>query len=117
MTGNELAIQRDRRDRTVVVTVSGELDVVSGAGLRTALGEELNDPGVEQVIADLTAVTFLSSTGIAALVDAEGEARHHGKTMKVVTGGVRAVERPIQLTRVDEMLALYPDLDSALTFS
>jgi anti-anti-sigma factor len=105
-----LEIERDDRGRTAVVTVVGEVDVTTGAALRVALGEALNDPAIDDVVADLRSVSFLSSTGIATLVDAHGEARHHGKVLTVAVGDSRAVSRPLLVAGVDKILNLDADL-------
>lgn len=90
----------------VVLVVEGEIDVATGTKLRAALAAGLARPEVTVVIADLTAVTFMSSTGIAVLVDAHGEAEQAGKMLRLITGGNRVVLTPLRTTGVDAMLNL-----------
>jgi anti-anti-sigma factor len=68
--------------RNACVTVSGEVDIASVDVLRSALDEALaSHPGSMTV--DLTAVTFIDSTGLAALVKA-GRALPEPERMTVV---------------------------------
>ncbi|ALL79870.1 hypothetical protein AD006_31075 (plasmid) [Pseudonocardia sp. EC080610-09] len=98
----------------VVVSVGGDIDYDTGPELREAVGTALGGPTTLLVI-DLTRITFLGSAGVSELLFAEGYAREVGKQLRVVSGrDQRAVRRPLQVTRVDEMLALFDDLDTAL---
>jgi anti-sigma B factor antagonist len=51
-----------------LVTVSGELDLASAGVLSETLERELSEDG--RVLLDLSAVTFIDSTGLAAIVNA-----------------------------------------------
>jgi anti-sigma B factor antagonist len=59
-------------------------------------------------------VTFLSSTGLGALVDAHREAARLGEPLRVVVDHARPVLRTIQLTGLDEVLTLYHFVDNAV---
>jgi anti-sigma B factor antagonist len=112
---DELAISQSRYGTTTVVAVAGEVDLASCSRLRASLAAALGEPGRGPVVVDLTAVTFIGSTGIAVLVDADGHARKRDRSLRlVVDRGRAAVMRPLQATRVDEVLATYDDLDAAL---
>jgi anti-anti-sigma factor len=95
-------------DRTAVLMVGGEIDVATGTKLRSELAASLADPDVDRVIADLTSVTFMSSTGIAVLVDAHAEADQVGKPLSLITGHNRAVLNPLRVSGVDRLLNLVP---------
>jgi anti-sigma B factor antagonist len=123
MTGGEndtpgdaevLAISRTQHGAAVVLSVAGELDVLTGSLLRRALSESLSDPAAELVIVDLTQVTFMSSTGIAVLVDANWEAEQRSKPLRVVVDHTTQVVRVLQTTGIQDLLDDYPDLDTAL---
>ncbi|WP_060577095.1 MULTISPECIES: STAS domain-containing protein [unclassified Pseudonocardia] len=109
-----LAIEWREVGSGVVVSVGGDIDYDTGPELREAVGTALGGPTTLLVI-DLTRITFLGSAGVSELLFAEGYAREVGKQLRVVSGrDQRAVRRPLQVTRVDEMLALFDDLDTAL---
>ena len=60
-----LEVAVERHDGTTVLTVSGELDMMTAPKLRECLA------GTDgTVVVDLLSVSFLDSSGIAALVDA-----------------------------------------------
>jgi anti-sigma B factor antagonist len=61
-----IKVQRPE-DRASVFSVSGELDAYTAPDLRDALDEELAG-GKSWLIVDLTALTYLDSTGLGILV-------------------------------------------------
>ena len=113
----EQLVDIDRRwvDGAVVITVTGELDTLTTPRLREAVGEALVDASGAAVIVDLTRVTFLGSPGLAALVEAVTKARQRGGPLRIVVDNARPVVRPIELTGLDDVLALYDTVDEALT--
>ncbi|MGH3874818.1 MAG: STAS domain-containing protein [Pseudonocardiaceae bacterium] len=109
-----LEVTRTQRGTAVVLSVTGELDVLTGSLLRRALSESLSDPADEPVIVDLTQVTFMSSTGIAVLADANWEADQRSKPLRIVVDPTTQIMRVFYTTGIQDLLAHYPDLDSAL---
>jgi anti-sigma B factor antagonist len=109
-----VSISRERVDGVIVVTVTGELDMLTTPRLRVAVREVLDEAMGEPVVLDLTAVTFLGSPGLAALVEAVREAGQRGGPLRIVVDHVRPVIRPIQLTGLDDVLTLYETVDEAL---
>lgn len=95
---------------TVVLTVAGEIDLVTAPALENAVLQTLADPP-DLLVIDLTAVEFFSSAGIAVLVLAHRDGA--GVSLRIVAGN-RIVLRPLELTGLTEDLAIYPDLDTAL---
>jgi anti-anti-sigma factor len=65
------------------------------------------------VTADLRPVTFMSSTGIAVLVDAHWEAGQRGKELRVLVGDNHAVLQPLRMTGVDQVLHIEGRPESA----
>ncbi|WP_432834257.1 STAS domain-containing protein [Dactylosporangium sp. CA-092794] len=83
-------------DGTVTITVSGELDMTSAPELITVLREAIHSHGPSRVELDLTAVTFMDSTGLQVLVAANtdvGGGLH-------ITGASPPVRRLLQITGV-----------------
>jgi len=110
-----LGISRTQHGDAVVLSVAGELDVLTGSLLRRELSESLSNSAAGPVIIDLTQVTFMSSTGIAVLVDAQWEADQRSKLLRVVVHPTSQVFRTLQTTDTQDLLARYPDLDTALS--
>jgi anti-sigma B factor antagonist len=99
----------------LVVTVAGEVDVLTVDRLRAAV-----DNGFEQLpdgatlVIDLTDVTFLGSPGLQALVDATRTARRRSEPLHIVVDHTRPVIRPIELAGLDDVLALFNTVDQAV---
>jgi anti-sigma B factor antagonist len=93
---------------TVVVTLA-EVDVDNADQLRTQLARAVKRyveaPGehVEPLTIDLSAVQFLDSTGVAAILDADRSVRPVGGRIELV-GVQHAVQRILEVTGVWEQL-------------
>jgi anti-sigma B factor antagonist len=94
-----------------VVALAGEIDMVTGPQVQAAIRDGLAArPAV--LVVDLTAVTFLGSTGLTALVQAHQTAGE--RTSLRVVAAHRAVLHPIELTVLDKELAVFASLAQAL---
>jgi anti-sigma B factor antagonist len=65
-------IRSERYGTTVRLVVAGELDLATAPTLRESYAHEHSD-GAGLILVDLTAVTFMDSTGLRALLDACAE--------------------------------------------
>jgi anti-sigma B factor antagonist len=102
----------DRRDGITVLLVDGVVDLATSPPLEELLAELIEEEP-KALVVDLTDVSFLASVGLRILAETHERVGGTGKFAVVATGPVTA--RPIQLTKLDEFLALYPTLDDALT--
>jgi anti-anti-sigma factor len=67
------------------VELSGELDISSAAGVESRLIElEKRDPG--RLLLDLRKVSFIDSTGLSMIINADGRARKAGRRLTIVSG-------------------------------
>lgn len=101
----------EQHGSAVVLRVAGELDLVTTPVLAEACTTALRSRPPVLVI-NLTDVTFLASVGMSAIVAAHEAAGEHTK-LRVVGGG-RDTLRPMHVTGLDNLLAIYPDLSSAV---
>ncbi|WP_216847870.1 STAS domain-containing protein [Arthrobacter sp. SLBN-53] len=94
---------------TVVITVTGTIDMVTVGQLEAAI--EMAMAGAPaRVVIDLLGVQFLASVGIGALV-----AVHHHPTVRLaVVAAGPATARPLQLVGVADVIDICPTLDDAL---
>ena len=99
------------RDGMVIVTVTGEIDLATAPTLETAVDEAI-ESGPAVLILDLSAVTFLASVGLQTLVVTHDRMSPTGRFAVVADGP--ATSRPIQLIKLDEMVALYPTVELAV---
>lgn len=99
--------------KTHVVTLRGEVDAYSAPSLRLDL-RRLIDGGASVVLIDLSAVTFLDSSALGALVGALRRLREQGGGLLIVEPETAAA-RIFGLTGLDTVLDLYPTRAAALS--
>lgn len=96
----------------VVITVRGEVDLVTTPLLRDRLLAHLHHTA-PQMIVDLTRVGFLGAAGLTALLTARETAIATGIKMCVVAH-TRPVLLPLAIAGLDGVFDIYPDLAQAL---
>jgi len=94
-----------------LLVVEGEIDTLTAGSLERALTELLN-ASAEVLVVDLSAVTFLASSGLAVLIRAAHQA---GDRRLRLVSTARAVRRPMEITGSDQLFDLYPDRTAALS--
>lgn len=99
-------------DQTVVLTVSGEVDMLSSPMLAEAIQTALAAKPAALIV-DLSKVGFLASAGMTVLVTTQAELQPPTKFAVVADGS--ATSRPIKLMGIDSVLSLYPSLNDALS--
>jgi anti-anti-sigma factor len=97
---------------TSVVTAAGELDILTAPQLLRCVAA-LAPPVTSCVAIDLSAVTFIDSSGINALRTAVRSAHARGVAAVVAAPGEH-VQKVLDLVRIGDVLALEPTLASAL---
>lgn len=104
-----LWVQRTVENHSVVVTASGELDLLTASRLSTQLelAEAIVVPPAP-VVLDLTGITFMGSAGLSVLLVHHERCTALGSRLEVVPGG-RAVTRPLEMTGLDQVLAVPSD--------
>jgi anti-anti-sigma factor len=101
---------------TCVVSVSGELDVVTAPALIHCVRREL-DSGARSLVIDLEKVQFLGSAGLGALVESSSALAGvaPGSILHLSGTSHRAVRRPLEMVGLLPLFAVYPTLDDALS--
>jgi anti-anti-sigma factor len=98
--------------QAVVLTVSGEVDMLSAPQLSDAIQTVLAARPAALIV-DLSKVDFLASAGMTVLVTAHAEVVPPTRFAVVARGA--ATSRPLKLMGIDSVLALYTTLDGALS--
>jgi anti-sigma B factor antagonist len=95
-----------------VVELTGELDISSAASVESRL-MELEKRAPERLILDLTRVSFIDSTGLSMIINADGRARKGGRRLTIVSGeGVpRRILRTVGLEDRLDVLTSLPDAE------
>jgi anti-sigma B factor antagonist len=90
-------------DGKAVVSVRGEVDLVSCDELRRALHEALQSS--THAVVDLAELSFIDSSGLSVLVDAHRKARDAGGVL-VVRNPTPMLRRLLDITRLDSLLVV-----------
>jgi len=98
----------------VVVPLPTEIDVTNCGEVFEQLAEVLA-PGVDTVIADMTATLFCDSSGVHAIMRAYESAAARDITMRVVVSPDGSVHRVLELIGVSRLLPVHPTLEDALS--
>ena len=96
-----------------VLRVTGEVDVYTAPALRERI-RELSARGAVHLIADLTQVDFLDSTGLGALVGGLKRLREDGGSLALVITTPRVL-RVFQVTGLTKAFTTWPSVTDAVT--
>jgi len=94
----------------VLVRLKGEVDLSWSREVRQAILSALGATG--KVGVELSQVSYIDSSGIAALVEGFQNARGKGQQFGLVAVS-NAVMAVLQLARLDRVFPIFPDLDTA----
>ncbi|MFE2534782.1 STAS domain-containing protein [Streptomyces sp. NPDC059371] len=95
-----------------LVTVAGELDVETAPELHHRLADQIRG-GRRHLLLDLSAVPFMDSSGINALLKAHDAAGRAGGGLRLVSPAP-AVQRVLDLTGVSLAIPSVKDVEAAL---
>lgn len=100
----ELQIDTQRDDQGVVVRLAGELDMLSAPDLGDALAGLL-DAGEKHVTVDMTALHFMDSSGLSALLGAHQAAQEVGATLVLKSPNERII-RLVSITGLGDVFEI-----------
>jgi anti-sigma B factor antagonist len=88
-----------------LISASGEIDLHHSTDLRIEIIRHLDNG--ESVLLDMAGVSYIDSSGIAAMVQSLSHARSKNVEFALVQPG-EAVMRVLKLTRLDAAFKIYP---------
>ncbi len=97
-----------------VVAVSGAVDHTTAHQLMQAVRTGLNQTRGGFCVLDLTAVQFLGGHGLSALLKASRAAENRRRPLRIAVDHNRPVIHPIEITGLEDFLALYHSVEEAL---
>jgi anti-sigma B factor antagonist len=109
MAAGGLQLEVREHERAVVVAARGEVDVACVQSFADALERAIRSQR-PQVVVDLSGLQFIDSSGLAALIKADEEAKASGKELTVVRGP-RQVQQLLELTGFSERLVVVDSLE------
>jgi anti-sigma B factor antagonist len=106
----DLSIDVSTQETSTVVTLSGDIDIQTAPALRERLASL--SPAVRIVIVDLSAVEFLDSSGVGALVGAAAALRDTGGSLRLACPPPQ-VQKVFRISRLAEVIPIYDDVAAA----
>ncbi len=100
----------------VVVELPAEIDVTNSEQVYRQLVDALA-PGVDTLVADMTATIFCDSSGVHAIMHAYETAGARDVRMRLAVSPNTSVPRVLQLIGVGRLIPVYLSLEEALTAS
>jgi anti-sigma B factor antagonist len=97
-----------------IVILYGSFDISNTLKMDQAL-RELIQNGAKKIILDLTHASYLVSTGFRAIINSKVRLNLVEGYLHVVSPPQSAVRRTFQLSRLDQIIALFDDRASALS--
>lgn len=94
-----------RSDSTVIVAITGELDVATVPALRHAVTDLVHDQGNLSIVLDLAAVTFLDSTALGFMVGVHRDLKQRGGRF-AVWNPTRSAVRVFEISGIDRTIEI-----------
>lgn len=95
-----------------VVSVTGEVDLFTAPEFRQRVSAPI-EAGVETVVVDLTATTFIDSSSLGVLIGAHRQLEQRDGRLTVVCENP-AIVKTFKITGLDGVLALVPTMTDAV---
>jgi anti-anti-sigma factor len=96
---------------TLVVTVTGELDMLTAPDLRRTVVERLDTSST--IVLALDGVVFLGTSGLAALIEMREHAQRTGVTLRLACTE-RRVLRPLSIAGLHHLFEIRDSVDDAV---
>jgi anti-sigma B factor antagonist len=110
---DQITISTSRPARgQMVITVGGEVDMLTSPQLRRVTLNQLSD-GAELVVLELDGVTFLGTSGLAVLIEVREAAHAAGVELRLVCTQ-RRVMRPLAIAGLVPLFDIHDTLALAL---
>ena len=102
----------DAPTQTAVLALAGEIDLHESAQVRQRL-EPVLAQKPRRLLIDLTAVSYIDSSGLAALIEAFQRIQPQGGVL-ALCGLQPAVRDIFEIARLDQVFKIYPNRAAAL---
>lgn len=96
---------------TTIVALSGDVDLDSSPQVRTVLLESVREK--REVLVEMSAVSYIDSSGIASLVEAYQSARRDSTRFALVAVSDAAM-RVLELARLEQVFRIHASISDAL---
>src|SRR6476620_6724324 len=111
---DQITLTVRRTGSHTVIEVGGEVDMLTSPQLRATVLEQLAETaGVEVVVLDLDAVTFLGTSGLAVLIEVREAAHMAGVELRLACTA-RRVLRPLTIAGLVSLFDIHDSQEAAL---
>ena len=112
-----MAIDFEIEDRAVregvhLVSVAGEIDLFTAPEFKQRMSKPIED-GVDRLVIDLSATTFIDSSSLGVLIGAHRRLKQRDGSLVVVCDN-EAIVKTFRITGLDGVFTLVRSLDDAL---
>ena len=105
-------VSKLHQDRPNVLSLEGEIDLHVSPDIAAALRKMIGRKS-KKVVVDLSRVTYIDSSGLAALIEGMQKVEEYGGAFALV--GLQETVRTIfEIARLDQVFRIFSDVDSAL---
>jgi anti-anti-sigma factor len=94
-----------------VVRIAGEIDMYTESALSDAVSQAMGN-AAPVIVLDLADVTFMGTAGLHVLVATHHDTQVTGRALRIVDGA-GAAHRSIEISGLEQVLALYESVDDA----
>lgn len=100
--------------KTLIVKLKGELDHHNSETTRNKIDRYFVEKGLDNIILDLTEITFMDSSGIGLIMGRyKNTVSKKGKL--IVVNNNSYIDRILKMSGILKIIELYPTLDDAIT--
>jgi anti-sigma B factor antagonist len=101
-----------RKDRPNVLPLEGEIDLHVSLNVVASL-QMMVEQKPKQLIVDLARVTYIDSSGLAALIEGMQNVQEYGGTF-VLASLQEPVRTIFEIARLNQVFRIFPDVNAAL---
>lgn len=102
------------REKTLIITLKGELDHHSAANVKELVEELIKNRGAKHLVFDFSHLAFMDSSGIGVIVGRYKLISAMGGNV-AICGASRMVDRLLTMSGIKKIIATYETVDTALS--
>ncbi|MBC7765590.1 MAG: anti-sigma F factor antagonist [Hyphomonadaceae bacterium] len=108
-----MALQLEKRDRSLIAFIDGELDHHCAASIRETLDSAYQQAQIKNLILDFSKLTFMDSSGIGVIIG-RYKMVQAGKGKMLITGISANVLRLLTLSGIHKIIPIVNNVETAL---
>jgi anti-anti-sigma factor len=104
----------ERHQATLVASLTGEIDITNADDVGTRIATAVSDDDTRHVVMDLSSLRFLDSSGIRMVIGLARQVEAGGGAVTLVVPEGSPLWRILDITRMDQIVAIHGSLQAAL---